>query len=136
FGYDVREIQPTDAPIALYHCQFSQLYEYDRKMDLAALLLRLEPRLAPSTALEEGPRWICAEAGLGPALIQYFVRSLVQAEVGVAEWPPASEFDETPLRRYLFRLESLPSRMTQLMRSTPGIGVYVPQGSANAAVEV
>lgn len=136
FGYDVREIQPADAPIALYHTQFSQLYEYDRKIDLAALLLRLEPRLAPSTLEGEGPRWICAEAGLGPALIHYFVRSLVAAEVGVAEWPPASEFDETPVRRYLFRLDALPARMTELMRTTPGVGVYVPQGSANAAVEI
>src|SRR5690606_4502399 len=90
FGYDVREIQPTDAPIALYHTQFTQRYEYDRKVGLASLLWRLEPRLAPSTVEEEGPRWICAEAGLGPALIHCFVRSLVEAEVGVAEWPPAS----------------------------------------------
>ena len=84
---------------------------------------------------EQGPRWICTEAGLGPALIHYFVRSLVDAEVGVAEWPPASEFDEGPVRRYLFRLESIPDRMNLLLRTTPGVDVYDPQGP-NAAVEL
>jgi hypothetical protein len=134
FGYDVREIAPTDAPLALNHSQFSQHYEYERKIDLGALLLRLEPRVAPSTADDPGGRWICAEAGLGPALIQYFVRSQVAADVGVAEWPPASEFEQGPLRRFLFRLDELPKRMTPLMRSTPGIHVFVPHG-LNAAVE-
>jgi hypothetical protein len=135
FGFDVREIAPTDSPIALYHTQFSQHYDYEKKIELSALLLRLEPRLAPSTLTEGGPRWICTEAGLGPALIHYFVRSLVEADVGVAEWPPASEFDEGPLRRHLFRLEEIPERMNQLLQDTPGIGVYVPQGP-NAAVEI
>lgn len=135
FGYDVREIQPTDAPFALNHSQFSQHYDYDRKIDLASLLLRLEPRVAPSTITDAGPRWICAESGLGGALIHYFVRSIVQAEVGVAEWPPASEFDETPIRRYLFKLAEIPTRMNKLLRHTPGIDVFVPQG-ATAAVEI
>ena len=37
----------------------------------------------PSTAQEPGPRFIVAEAGLGPALIHYFVRSGVDAEVSI-----------------------------------------------------
>jgi hypothetical protein len=135
FGYDVREIAPTDAPIALNHSTFSQHYDYEKKIDLAHLLLRLQPRVAPSTITDEGPRWICAEAGLGAALIHYFVRSLVDAEVGVAEWPPASEFDERPLQRYLFKLAHIPARMNAMLRDTPGIDVFVPQGSS-AAVEI
>ena len=135
FGYDVRDIAPTDSALALYHCQFSQNYAFEKKVDLAMLLLRLEPRVAPSTIDEPGPRWICAEGGLGPALIHYFVRSLVEAEVGVAEWPPASEFDETPVRRYLFRIDDLPSRMNALMLATPGIDVFLPQGES-AAVQI
>jgi hypothetical protein len=79
-----------------------------------------------------GPRWICAEAGLGPALIHYFVRSQVDAEVGVAEWPPVSSFEQTPLRRYLFRLDVVPQRMLPLLRDTPGLDVYVPAGAAAA----
>ncbi len=135
FGFDVSEIAPTNAPIALYHSQFSQDYAFEKKVELATLLLRLQPRLAPSTVEDGGPRWICTEAGLGPALIHYFVRSLVQAEVGVAQWPPASEFDEGPVRRYVFRLEQIPARMNQLLGATPGIGVFVPEGP-NAAVEI
>ncbi|MBW2529629.1 MAG: hypothetical protein JRI23_35960 [Deltaproteobacteria bacterium] len=134
FGYDVREISPTDAPIALNHTTFSQHYESERSIDVARLVLQLEPHVAPDEGSEPGPRWICAEAGLGPALIHYFVRSRVDAEVGVAEWPPESGFDQTPLRRYLFRLESVPERMIPLLRDTPGIGVFVPAGES-AAVE-
>jgi hypothetical protein len=135
FGYDVREVTPTDASIALYHTSFSQNYEPERSIAVSALVLRLEPQLAPDAGREPGPRWICAEAGLGPALIHYFVRSRVSAEVGVAEWPPASEFDPAPLRRYLFTLDLLPERMTALLTSTPGLSVFVPAGPG-AAVEV
>ena len=63
------------------------------------------------------------------------MRSLVDAQVGIAEWPPASEFDETPIRRHLFKLEAVPPRMVNLLVSTPGISVFVPQGPT-AAVEV
>jgi len=132
FGYDVREISPTDAPLALNHTQFSQHYHFERKIDLATLLLKLEPRLAPSTLRETGPRWICAEHGLGGALIHYFVRSLVEADVGVAEWPPASEFDEQPIRRFIFKLDEIPERMTKLLRETPGLDVFIPTGPGSA----
>lgn len=135
FGYDVREIAATEAPLALYHTSFSQHYQPVRRLELAPLLLRLQPQLAPAEGRTPGPRWICAEAGLGPALVHYFVRSQVEAAVGLAEWPPASEFEPTPLRRYLFKLERLPERMAPLLESTPGLGVFVPAGPG-AAVEV
>lgn len=88
FGYDVAQINASDAALVLYHSAFGQTYEVERKVDLRALLLRLEPHADPASLLAEGPRWLVAEAGLGPALIQYFVRSAVDAEVGLAEWPP------------------------------------------------
>lgn len=135
FGYDLRTIVPTDAPIALNHSAFSQHYEVERSIDVAALVLRLQPQIAPEEGAEPGPRWICAEAGLGPALIHYFVRSQVDAEVCIAEWPPESGFDPTPLRRYLFRVPTIPQRMLPLLRDTPGLDVFVPAGPA-AAVEV
>ncbi len=135
FGYDLAEISPTDAPLSLSHRSFTQDYQPERTIDLAALLLRLEPRLAPAAGSQPGPRWICTEAGLGPALIHYFVRSEVAAEVGVAEWPPASDFEDSPRRRYLFRLEAVPARMHRLLERTPGMAAFVPTG-AGAAVEV
>jgi hypothetical protein len=135
FGYDVRELLSTDAHYAIYHDKFTQVYDQDQPIGLRALLLRLMPHVDPSTHDESGPRVILAEPGLGPALIHYFVRSRVEAEVGVAEWQSESEFDDGPTRRYLFRLSDLPKRMRQLLHYTPGITVYSPAGPG-AAVEV
>jgi hypothetical protein len=134
FGYDIPQITPSDAALALYHNAFSQTYDVDRKLELRALLLRLEPHPDPKTGREPGMRWLCAESGLGPALIHYFVRSAVQAEVGVAEWPPESSFDDAPVVRYLFRVPEVPERMMPLFSTTPGLGVFVP-AAAGAAVE-
>jgi hypothetical protein len=135
FGYDIGQITPSDAALALYHNAFSQVYDVERKIDVRSLLLRLEPHPDPSTAREPGPRWIAAEAGLGPALIHYLVRSSVDAEVGVAEWPPASSFDDAPVVRYLFRVPEVPARMLPLLSHTPGLGVFLPV-APGAAVEV
>lgn len=135
FGYDIGEITPSEAPIALYHSAFMQTYEVERRIDLRRLLICLTPHIDPATHREAGLRWIVAEAGLGPALIQYFVRSSVDAEVGVVEWPPESSFDDTPVVRYLFRVPELPARMAPLLASTPGLSVFLPAGPG-AAVEV
>jgi hypothetical protein len=135
FGYDIGQITPSDAALSLYHNAFSQVYDVERQIEIRALLLRLEPHVDPSTHREPGARWIAAESGLGPALIQYFVRSGVDAEVGVAEWPPASSFDDAPVVRYLFRVPEVPARMVPLLSSTPGLGVFVP-AAPGAAVEV
>jgi hypothetical protein len=135
FGYDASELFATDAPLALYHDKFTQVYDVERKVDLRSLLLRLMPHVDPSTDEEGGPRILVAEQGLGPALIHYFVRSRVDAEVAVGEWPPASAFEEGPIRRYVFRVPDLPVRMRPLLRSTPGITMFLPAGPG-VAVEM
>ncbi len=135
FGYDIGQITASDAALALYHTTFSQTYDAERSIEIKTLLLRLMPHVDPSTAREQGPRWIVAEAGLGPALIHYFVRSDVDAEVGVAEWPPESSFDDGPITRYVFRVPELPDRMMPLLTRTPGLGVFLPV-APGAAVEV
>ncbi len=134
FGYDVGQIVAADAALVLYHGAFTQQYDTERKIDVRSLLLRLEPRVDPSAGTDPGPRWIVAEAGLGPALVQYFIRSAVDAEVGLAEWPPASSFDDGPVLRYLFRVPAIPPRMLPLLTRTPGLGVFVP-AAPGAAVE-
>lgn len=128
FGYDIAEILPGDGQLALYHQSFSQSYAVERKVEVRSLLLRLEPHVDPSTYEEPGPKWICAEHGLGPALIGYFLRSSVDAEVGLAEWPPASSFDDGPVRRYIFRVGEIPARMMPLLTKTPGLSVFNPAG--------
>lgn len=132
FGYDAREILATDAPLALYHNTFSQVYEIERHLDLKSLLMRLMPHPNPSAELADAPLWVLAEAGLGPSLLGYFARSNVGAEVGVAEWPPESSFDESPTRRWLFRVPRLPARMRTLVQTTPGITAFVPAGQGAA----
>jgi hypothetical protein len=135
FGYDASQIISTDAPLALYHDKFTQVYEIEKSVDLRALLLRLMPHVDPSTVDDAGMRYVVAEQGLGPALIHYFVRSRVEGEVAVAEWPPATAFDDGPIRRYVMRIPELPPRMRPLLRSTPGITSFLPQGPG-VAVEI
>lgn len=126
FGYDASELTADEAALALYHTAFTQSYAVERTVEVSALLLRLMPQLDPSVGARPGPKWIATEKGLGPALIGYFVRSAVEAEVGIAEWPPSSSFDDAPTERYLFRLPELPPRMLPLLSSTPGMTVFEP----------
>jgi hypothetical protein len=135
FGYDAPELLATDARLALYHERFTQLYEVERVIDPKALLLRLMPSVDPATANDDGLRWIVAEPGVGPALVHYFVRSRVEGEVTVGEWPPASAFEDEVIRRYVFRIPELPERMRPLVQRTPGITAFLPAGPG-IAVEV
>ncbi len=135
FGYDAQQLLPSEASVVLYHDKFTQAYDVDKPIDLRALLLRLMPHVDPSTADENGTRFIVAEQGLGPALIHYFVRSRVDGEVAVGEWPPASAFDEGPVRRYVMRVPELPPRMRPLMGATPGLTTFLPAGPG-VAVEI
>lgn len=135
FGYDATQLLTTDAALALYHDRFTQVYDIEKEVSLRALLLRLMPHVDPSTEDDIGPRILVAEQGLGPALIHYFVRSRVDGEVAVGEWPPESAFDDGPVRRYIVRVPELPKRMHPLMRGTPGITTFLPTGPG-VAVEV
>ena len=135
FGYDATQLLTTEAALALYHDHFTQAYQLEKDVSLRSLLLRLMPQVDPTTSQEGGPRIIVAEQGLGPALIHYFVRSRVEGEVAVGEWPPESAFDEGPVRRYILRIPDLPKRMRPLMAGTPGITTFLP-ASAGVAVEM
>ena len=135
FGYDATQLISTDAPLVLYHDRFTQVYGTEKQVALRSLLLRLMPHVDPSTVDDNGPRFIVAEQGLGPALIHYFVRSRVEGEVAVGEWPPESAFDEGPVRRYIMRIPELPKRMRPLMAKTPGLTTFLPAGPG-VAVEM
>jgi len=126
FGYDAPDLISTDAAFALYHDRFSQTYDVERRIDLRALLLRLMPRVDPSTKVEPGPRIVVVEEGLGPAIARYFVRSRVDGDVCVAEWAPPSPLDDAPVRRWVMRVPELPGRMRPLVHATPGIACFLP----------
>jgi hypothetical protein len=76
--------------------------------------------------------WILADRGVGAAVIQYFVRSNVKAQVGLVQWPPESSLDDTPVERYVFKVAKLPERMRPLVTDTPGLAAFrqVGQGVA------
>ena len=135
FGYDARELLTTEASLALYHDRFSQTYDEEKAVDLQRLLLRLMPQVDPRTLEDVGPRVIVAEEGLGPALLHYLVRSRIDGEVTMGEWPPASAFEDTPVRRYVLHVPELPRRMRGLMRATPGLTTFLPAGPG-VAVEL
>ncbi len=135
FGYDAGELLPQDSGLALYHTAFSQAYAPVRTVEVRSLLLRLMPQHDPASLGEPGPKWILAEKGLGPSLIAYFVRSSVEAEVALAEWPPESSFDESAVQRYLFRVPEIPARMMPLLSHTPGLTVFQPVADG-AGVEI
>jgi hypothetical protein len=134
FGYDATDLIVTDAALTLYHDRFSQTYDLDRPVDLRSLLLRLMPHVDPSTRVKSGMRFVVAEQGVGPALVHYLVRSRVEGDVCVAEWPPESGFDDTPLRRWVLRIADLPLRMRAPFESTPGITCFMP-AAPGVAVE-
>jgi len=135
FGYDAGQLLVTDSALALYHDRFTQTYDEEKSVDLRSLLLRLMLHLDPRTVEDPGPRFLVAEKGLGPALIHYLVRSRVDGDVTVGEWPPTSAFDEGPVQRYVVRVPELPKRMYALMRLTPGITTFLPVGPG-IAVEI
>jgi FtsH ternary system-associated peptide len=132
FGYDAKQLLSTDAALALYSDRFSQTYDLERRIDLRALLLRLTPRVDPSTKLEPGLRILVAEQGLGPAVVRYLVRSRVEGEACVAEWPPDSALEDAPVQRWVVRIPILPDRMRPLVHATPGITCFVPAGQGVA----
>ena len=135
FGYDVGKIVTTNDALTLHHTNFSQGYSPERSIDVRALLLRLNLHIDPKTRRTPGVRWIVAESGLGRALIHYFVRSGVYADVGIAEWPAESSFSDTPIQRYVFRVADLPGRMSSLFEKTPGFTQFL-EVAPGAAVEV
>jgi len=124
FGYDVPELLSVEGDYVLYHNAFSQAYKIDRVFDLRGLILRLQLAHDPPFGRDPHPCLVLAEEGLGPAVIQYLLRSQVDARFGVAESPPASAFDDSNVRSYLFDVPSLPPRMAPLLRDTPGLRMF------------
>jgi hypothetical protein len=134
-GFDADRLLPSGGDLALYHDDFSQVYDEEREIVFKQLLLQLSPQ---RIAIEEGsfPDEIvmAVRPGLAGAVQGYLFRNGANAEVALAEWPSRSAFDEGSKRLFLFRCTDLPRRIPALMAATPGIAVYEPVGP-NVAVE-
>lgn len=135
FGYDVSDVEAGDAPVVLYHPAFRQSFAIERAVDLRALLLRLRPALDPQAGKKAGPKLLLTEWGLGAAMLHYLRRSAVTGWVALVEWPPESDLEDEPARRYLFELPETPARMVPLFTGTPGL-CLLERTAVGAAVQV
>lgn len=135
-GYDLIDIVDAKADIVLYADTYRQAYNVEKALPFSELILKLQPYAAPVDAKQAISRvWITAETGIGHALVGYLFRWRIKAKVALAEWPPASAFDEGPRRLHVFDVEDPPARVITLLRSLPGVRVFEPVGS-HVGVEV
>lgn len=128
FGYDISELLPEPGDVALYHDRFAQPYRHDKVVPLRDLLLRLAP-VALHRARWESPRTLYAllRSGLGDSVIGYLARWNAPARVAMVEWQrggPSEVVDQA----LLLQLASPAPRFVQLLRSLPGVILFVPDG--------
>ncbi|MEZ4410071.1 MAG: hypothetical protein R3A52_26885 [Polyangiales bacterium] len=132
FGYDISELVPDAGDLALYHDRFAQPYRNDRVIPLRELLLRLAP-VAVHRARAETPRLLYAllRPGLGDAVVGYLARWNVNARVAVVEWQRGGTSDVVE-RAWLVTLPQPAPRYVSLLRSLPGVTLFVPDGERTA----
>lgn len=129
-GYDVVELLDEPADLILYDDAFRQSYRFDRELAFRDLVFKLQPYRVPAARGEPLPArlWATAEVGVGGAMLSYLFRWQVAAQAALAEWPPASAFEDRPRRLYLFDVSETPERVTRLFASLPGVHVFEPLG--------
>ena len=125
---------PRTRRCALYHDRFSQTYDVERALELRPLLLRLMPRVDPSTKLEPGMRSSSPSRGSGRRSCTTSSARASRARSASRSGRPRRAFDDAPVRRWVLRIPELPERMRALVHDTPGITAFVPAG-AGVAVE-
>ena len=124
FGYDTPDVLSVDADYVFYHNTLgTTAYGTTRSLNTRGLILSLHLAHDPKFGREPGPCFILADNGVGPAIIEYFIRSNVAAQVGVVELPPTL-LERRVVRQYLFSVDNLPSRMWPMLHGTPGITVF------------
>lgn len=128
FGYDISELLPEPGDVALYHDRFAQPYRHDKVIALRDLLLRLAP-VALHRARWETPRTLYAllRPGLGDSVIGYLARWNAPARVAMVEWQRGGASDVVE-QGLLLQLTSPAPRFVQLLRSLPGVLLFVPDG--------
>lgn len=134
FGYDIAELLPEPGDIALYHDRFAQPYRTEKTIPLRDLLLRLALVAVPR-ARAEVPRtlYALARTGLGDAVVGYLARWSVAARVARIEWARGGTTDVVD-DAWLLQLTQPAPRFVSLLRSLPGVTLFVPDGE-RAVVE-
>lgn len=128
FGYDIAELLPDPGDFGLYHDRFAQPYRTDKQLPLRDLLLRLAPVSIPR-ARAEIPRALYAllRTGLGDAVVGYLARWNVPARVAVVEWSRGGT-SAVVEKAWLLQLSQPAPRFVSLLRSLPGVSLFVPDG--------
>ncbi len=134
FGYDIGELLAEPGDLALYHDRFAQPYKKDRVIAIRDLILRLAPVHVPRGRADV-PRMLYAlvPLGLGESVVGYLARWAVNARVAHVEWARGGTSDVVD-RALLLQLTQPAPRFVQLLRSIPGVRLFVPDGE-RAAVE-
>lgn len=129
-GYDVEALSDAPGELHLYDLTFAQTYELERSLDLRAIVLQLDllhrgfKAPGPSGPTPSSELYVTAEQGVAHALIGYLFRWRVRGEVGLAELPPQSAFDDRGIRLHLVHLHDAPSRIVVLLSDLPGVRVF------------
>ncbi len=134
FGYDIAQLLDDPGDLGLYHDRFAQAYRVDKELALRDLLLRLAPVAVPRARIES-PRTLYAlvRTGLGDSVVGYLARWAVPARVAVVEWQRGGTSDVVE-RAWLLQLAQPAQRFVSLLRSLPGVRLFVPDGE-RAVVE-
>lgn len=134
FGYDIAELLQDPGDFALYHDRFSQRYRAEKTIPLRDLILRLALVPVPR-ARAEAPRTLYAlvRTGLGDAVVGYLARWSVGARVARVEWARGGATDAVD-EAWLLQLSQPAPRFVSLLRSLPGVTLFVPDGD-RAVVE-
>jgi hypothetical protein len=132
FGYDASELLVDPGDLALYHDRFSQPYRIERTIGVRDLILRLAPVQVPRSRAES-PRQLYAlvRVGLGESVIGYLSRWNAPARVALIEWQRGGTSTSVE-RAYLLLLQQPQPRFVQLLKSLPGVKVFVPDGERTA----
>jgi hypothetical protein len=129
-GYDVSAISPVEGDYVLYGHEGESAYKTEGEMSLSQLILRLEllrEHVRPEgLAAQELPPvfFLTARQGVGGPLCSQLHRSGVRAEAVLADVDPADIGRAS--RFWLFRIEHAPRRFGRLLRTTPGLEMFVP----------
>ena len=153
-GYDAATIAQDAADLIFYGLEHTVSYSVESELPLQKLLLRLSLQRQHGRARDVEPGgvlYLTARRGLGPMLAEYFYRAQsappspapstggagptsgtppqpLRASAALCDGSPESAF-QSGTAFWLFRLESVPSRMMGLLSHTPGFELFVPAGS-------
>lgn len=132
FGYDIGELLADPGDLALYHDRFAQPYRSDKVVPVRDLILRLAPVSQPR-ARTEAPRSLYAllRPGLSDSVVGYLARWNVSARVALVEWERGGTSNQLE-RAYLLHLAQPAVRFVNLLRSLPGVRLFVPDGERTA----